>query len=395
MALPQLLPHRALYTAFDVYPSAKGAATHIQRAAQTIFDVAGGGLLYVLGHEHLPRYQREEHIEIVRFGGLVNNYLHRALRYSDELSRLLKSGVQDHLRVAQFRDPWGGIPIIRESQGRYKTIYEVNGLPSIELPMTYPHLSASTLRKISALEHECLAYADRIVTPSSVIRDHLMRRGVPASHITVVPNGCELNEGHPRPEDAPQKYLLYFGAIQAWQGIDILLHAMARLRDLSDLHLVICCSVKQKRARPYQKLAQRLGISERITWLFQLSKAELAPWVSNAYLTVAPLVECPRNLDQGCCPLKILESMGAGVPVIASNLPVVTALVSHREDGYLVAPDRPAELARGLRVLCDYPEVVHQLGRRAQDKIRDRFLWSHADAKLKQVLKSLGVERER
>ena len=60
MALPQLLPHRALYTAFDVYPSAKGAATHIQHAAQTVFDMAGGGMLYVLGHEHLPRYQREE-----------------------------------------------------------------------------------------------------------------------------------------------------------------------------------------------------------------------------------------------------------------------------------------------------------------------------------------------
>ena len=394
MALPPFLPHRALYTAFDVYPSTKGAATHIQHAAKTVFDTAGGGLLYVLGHEHLPRYQREEHIEIVRFSGLVSNYLHRALRYGDELSQLLRSGVRKHLRIAQFRDPWGGIPIIRESQGRYKTIYEVNGLPSIELPMAYPHLSASTLRKISALEDECLAYVDQIVAPSSVIRDHLTRRGVPASHITIVPNGCELNEGHPRPVDAPHQYLLYFGAIQAWQGVDVLLRAMARLRDLPDLHLVICCSVKPKRARPYQKLVRRLGLSERITWLFQLSKSELAPWVSNAYLTVAPLVECPRNLDQGCCPLKILESMGAGVPVIASNLPVVTALVSHREDGFLVTPDRPAELARGLRVLLDYPEVVRQLGRSAQDKVRDHFLWRHSNAKLQQVLKNLGVEPE-
>ena len=387
--LPDLSPHRALYSAFDVYPSAKGAATHIKQAAQTVFDIAGGGLLYVLGNEHLPRYQREASIEILRFGGLVSNYLHRALLYSDELNQVLLSGVQDHLKVAQFRDPWGGIPLIRQSKGRYRTIYEVNGLPSIELPMAYPQITASTLKKISALEDECLAYADRIVVPSGVIRDNLTRRGVPSHHITVVHNGCELNEGHPRPETAPPKYMLYFGAVQAWQGIDVLLRALDRIRDISDLHLVICCSVKPRRARIYQKLAQRLGIDERVTWLFQLSKEELAPWVSNAYLTVAPLVECPRNLDQGCCPLKIIESMGAAVPVIASDLPVVRELVTHREDGYLVAPDRPAELARGLRVLLDYPEVVQQLGQRAQHKIKEGFLWRHSNDELRLILKQL------
>ena len=115
---PKLSHHRALYAAFDVYPSAKGAATHIQHAAKTVFDHAGGGLLYVLGNEQLPRYQRESSIEIIRFGGLVNNYLSRALGYSDELRQLLTSGVGAHLKIAQFRDPWGGIPILREAQGR-------------------------------------------------------------------------------------------------------------------------------------------------------------------------------------------------------------------------------------------------------------------------------------
>ena len=391
-ALPHLLPHRALYSAFDVYPSSKGAATHIRQAARTLFDCAGGGLLYVLGHEQLPRYQREQSVEILRFGGLVSNYLHRALRYSDELSQVLRSGVKHHLEVAQFRDPWGGIPLIRESYGRYKTIYEVNGLPSIELPMAYPQIRRSTLSKIRVLEDECLARADYIVVPSTVIQNNLIKRGVPSNDITVIHNGCELNEGHPRPETAPQRYLLYFGAVQGWQGIDVLLQAFARLQDLTLIHLVICCSVKPRRARIYQKLATRLGVDGRVTWLFQLSKQELAPWVSNAYLTVAPLIACPRNLDQGCCPLKILESMGAGVPVIASDLPVVRELVKHREDGYLVAPDRPAELARGLRVLLDYPDFVDQMGTLAQAKIKEGFLWDHSNAKLRHLLKEFIIE---
>ena len=383
------LPHRSLYTAFDVYPTSKGAATHIQHAAQTLFDGSEGGLLYVLGNEHLPRYQREGNIEILRFGGLISNYLHRALAFRTELSDLLEFGVRDHLEIVQFRDPWGGDPLIDDDQRNYRAVYEVNGLPSIELPMAYPSVQQGTLNKIKALEKKCMERADHIVVPSGIIRDNLVNGGVSSQKITVVPNGCELNEGHPRPELAAKQYLLYFGAIQAWQGIEVLLRAMASLKDHTQLQLVICCSVKQRRARGYQRLAERLGISEQVKWLFQLSKSELAPWVSNAYLTLAPLVECPRNLDQGCCPLKILESMGAGVPVLASDLPVVRELVTHREDGYLVNPDRPADLARSIRILLDYPDLVDEMGRRAQDKVKASFLWQHSNEQLMNVHNTL------
>ncbi|AZZ95375.1 glycosyltransferase [Hahella sp. KA22] len=380
-----LQSHPALYSAFDVYPSAKGAATHIQQAAQTLFDAAGGGLLYVLGNERLPRFQREGAVEILRFGRLLDNYLHRALAYSAELQAVLEGGLQESLQIAQFRDPWGGLPLVRRAAGRYRTIYEVNGLPSVELPMAYPHVGTATLAKIRALEDECLARADRIVVPSGVIRDNLARRGVEPKRVSVIPNGTELNYGHARPEGAPKRYILYFGAVQAWQGLDVLLRALQRLQDIPDLHLVICCSVKSRRAKGYQKLAEKLDVAERITWLHRLNKEELAPWVSNAYVSVAPLTECARNIDQGCCPLKILESMGAGVPVIASDLPVVRELVTHRENGYLVAPERPAELARGLRVLLDYPDAVAQMGAAAQRSIAEGLLWSHANAALKHI----------
>ena len=86
--------------------------------------------------------------------------------------------------------------------------------------------------------------------------------------------------------------------------------------------------------------------------------------------------------------------MGAGTPVIASDLPVVRELIAHREDGYLVTPDRPAELARAIRVLLDYPDVIQRLGQRAQDKIRERFLWRHSNDKLSHILHTLTAEPE-
>jgi glycosyltransferase involved in cell wall biosynthesis len=379
----------ALYAAFDVYPSAKGAATHIQQAARTLFDTAGGGLLYVQGHPSLPRYQREGNVEILRSSRLADNYLYRALHFGGELDDVLAGGLRDSLRIAQFRDPWSGAAILNHAAGRFATVYEVNGLPSIELPVAYPEIGAATLAKIRALEDDCLAGADRIVVPSAVIRDNLMQRAIDPQRVEVIANGTELIEPSPHPAPTLGRYLLYFGAPQSWQGLDVLLRAWARMWDLPDLHLVICCSVRSRRAKAYRKLAERLEIADRIHWEFGLSRDALAPWVSNAYLTLAPLTECARNLDQGCCPLKILESMGAGVPVVASDLPVVRELVAHRYNGYLVRPGRPAELARAIRVLLEFPQTVAAMGREAQQTIRDGFLWSHANARLQALHRDL------
>ena len=57
----------ALYSAFDLFPSRKGAAIHINKFARALFEEMNGGVLYVLGNEKLPAYQIEENVEIVRF----------------------------------------------------------------------------------------------------------------------------------------------------------------------------------------------------------------------------------------------------------------------------------------------------------------------------------------
>ena len=84
------LPNRALYAAFDRFPSRKGSAVHIDRFARAAFERFGGGLLYVLGGEGLPPYQREDDgVEIVRFSGDTPHFLPRALHYGARLDALL------------------------------------------------------------------------------------------------------------------------------------------------------------------------------------------------------------------------------------------------------------------------------------------------------------------
>ena len=360
------LPHRALYAAFDRFPSRKGSAVHIDRFARALFEHAAGGLLYVLGGDDLPAYQREGRVEIVRYMREASHVLERAAGYGERLDGLLER--LPDLRIAHFRDPWSGIPIVEHPGRGYTAVYEVNGLPSIELPFLYPAIPQAVLDRVAELERRCLEAADLVITPSQVTADRLP---VPAH---VVPNGADVR---PRSDPPPlSDYLLYFGALQPWQGVDTALRAVARL----DLPLVICASVHERRAKPFRKLAEKLGVE--VHWHFALPEEELARWRDHALLSLAPLRDCSRNAVQGCAPLKILESMAAGVPVVASDLPAVRELITDGVTGTLVAPDRPGELARAIRVLLDFPERRAALGAAAREHVASHLTWEASVTRL-------------
>ncbi len=387
----ELCPHKALYAAFDRFPSEKGASTHIQHFAGTLFEHFQGGLLYVLGDEALPVFQQEGDVQVLRFSQTHANFLHRTQAYGAYLQDVLMHG-HASLALCHVRDPWGAVPLLAFKQRRYKLLYEVNGLPSIELPYAFPYIAPRTLEKIRALEDYALAGADAIVVPSQVIATHLIGRDVPEAKIEVIPNGAEPGVEVPRPAGMPARYILYFGALQPWQGVDTLMRAFARLADIEDLHLVICSSVKPRHAKRYHKLAVHLGIGERVIWRYRLSESELAPWRAHALASAAPLTECSRNLDQGCSPLKILESMAAAVPVIASDLPVVRELIEDEVHGLLVRAERPAAIARAVRLLIEYPEMRRAMGEAGREKIRHELSWSRARADLRAVYTRLCAD---
>ena len=386
--------HKALYAAFDVYPSAKGAATHIYHNAQTLFDWKGGGWLSVVGNEKLGDYQLEGNIEITRFTEQIPNYLVRAQAYSQYIYDLLET--QPDLEVCHFRDHWSGVPILthRQKSGKkYKTIYEINGLPSIELPYRYPALSERTLAKMRSLEQLCYQQADYIITPSEVIKNNLVSLGLSPEKITVITNGADVPETFERPEEAPEngRYIIYFGALQSWQGFDTLLKAMGYLADYEELKLVVCASTKQKRTRFYHKAIEKMGLTDKVIWQYQLPKRALYSWVHFAEFSVAPLKECTRNLEQGCCPLKILESMAIGTPVVASDLPVVREIIQSENLGKLVRADRPAELARAMRILLDYPDLRQQIGEDGRHHIINHFTWQQKRQELKDFYETIMV----
>jgi glycosyltransferase involved in cell wall biosynthesis len=151
---------------------------------------------------------------------------------------------------------------------------------------------------------------------------------------------------------------------------------------------VICSSQPPAIGRALQARARRLGVAARVHWRHELTREALAPWIAHALASLAPLTETPRNLEQGCCPLKILESMAAGTPVIASDLAPVRELVAHGEHGLLVRAGKPELLGRAMRALADEPAAGAAMGRRARARMRRHYTWDGIERRLERWYRS-------
>lgn len=373
--------HSLLYAAMDVFPSAKGASTHIQYFAQALQDWAGDLGLITLGDEKMPFHQQENQLEILRFQWLFSNYLERAMAWSSFVELI---GLSQEPTYIQFRDPWSGMAF--QNQKCHK-IFEINALPSIELPMIYPLMPQSTREKMIQIEKYCIENASILLTPSQIIAQYLIKNGVHENKIQVIPNGFDPNIENGTIEPIEDPYLIYFGALQPWQGVDILLRAFARVR-IKNLKLLICASNRKQNAKILQKLATKLGIEDRVIWEFELKKPDLKNRIQGALASVAPLTKSARNTMQGCNPLKILESAGFGTAIIASDLPVVKEILT--EDMFFSFPaDQSSTLARCIELVYSEPEIRKEKSEKAEQHILNYLTWKHSTDKLIEVYEGL------
>ena len=67
--------------------------------------------------------------------------------------------------------------------------------------------------------------------------------------------------------------------------------------------------------------------------------------------------------------------------------------ITQGENGWLVHPDRPAELARALRILIEHPALARQLGAAARRTIEEKFTWARSLAALRSEYRALIEER--
>jgi L-malate glycosyltransferase len=226
--------------------------------------------------------------------------------------------------------------------------------------------------------------ADQILVNATAIKDWLVADGYRADRILVIPNGIEMsrfanqNDGTLRrelnvAEDAPLVGVV--GRVTRLKGVEDFLAASASIakRFPATRFVVVGDSLAPSERSgdatdsymdELQAQASNLGISDRVT--FMGYRADVERILSQLTIAVQP------SLSEGLSNA-LLEPMAAGLPVVATRVGGASEVLRHSENGFLVAPSNPEELAQAIETLLQSPDFASRVGRAASHTIAESY----------------------
>lgn len=163
--------------------------------------------------------------------------------------------------------------------------------------------------------------------------------------------------------------------LQPGKGYETLLQAVDHLRR-SGCECRLRIAGGGSRLAHYESLAAQLGIGRCTEFAGRIQ--DMKAFYDSLDVFVLP------SFSEGL-PLSILEAMGRGKPVVATNVAGVPEAVRNGEDGLLVPPGDPAALADALRKLLTNPPLRAQMGAAGRQRVQAHFLTDRAAQQVTEI----------
>lgn len=210
--------------------------------------------------------------------------------------------------------------------------------------------------------------ADMIIAVSQAVADHVVQQeGIAPQKVAVTLNGVapfrrvSSSEArsirHALQVQDDDRIVLALGRHRSEKGFDVLVKAMQHLpiRLRQHTHLVIVGS------GPTRDILQETAMSlEGCNIHFVEHQIDPAPWFSISDLVAVPSTSEPFGMV-------VAEAMISKRPLVASSTGGIKELIEDGHNGLLVKPNRPVDLAHGIRTVLENATLSRRLAARAYE----------------------------
>jgi glycosyltransferase involved in cell wall biosynthesis len=191
----------------------------------------------------------------------------------------------------------------------------------------------------------------------------------------------DIRAQHGIPEDCVIG--MFHGRLDPEKGLDVLLDALALLKDISHLspltsHLLILVGRGSEEYTAHLKqVVQEKGIAEKV--VFAGFVHPVLPYVAAADFGILA-----STVQEGC-PLSPQEYMSQGRPVVVTNNGGQREYVVQEQNGLLVPPGDAKALAEAMARLVDDAALRQRLGKQAKADFDDHLNYEHYYEQIKRV----------
>jgi L-malate glycosyltransferase len=151
------------------------------------------------------------------------------------------------------------------------------------------------------------------------------------------------------------------------KGIEVLLCAFNMLlQQYSTAHLLLVGFVIPAEQNNFQALVTKYNLSDSITVTGRISRHEALCYIRTMDIFAF------TSLHDGC-PNTVLEAMLAGIPIVATSVGAVPALIEDGKHGLLVPPGSATELCESIIKMLEDDTTREKFGKQAQQRVLSEF----------------------
>jgi len=321
-------------------------------------------------------------------GGLANAALRRRWPLARELEavrilrgRLLEITQTHPVRVIYAHSPAlcglaglqaarrRGLPFVYEIRAFWEDASHQtgNGMPSLRSRLT------------RRLETYVARRANAVAAISKPMLHDLQLRDISAAKLFHVPNGVDTERFQPGARDFTLAQELglgegpifgFFGSLYRYEGVSWMIRAMAQLRSRG--HKVNILIVGRGEDGPAIVSAIRdCGAADYVRMIEHVPHEQISRYYSAVDVAVYPRRRL--RLTELVTPLKPLEAMAMGKPVLASDLGGIRELVAHEQTGLLFDPENVSDFCGQAERMIQSGRLCQFLGKQGRDfVVRER-----------------------
>jgi glycosyltransferase involved in cell wall biosynthesis len=266
--------------------------------------------------------------------------------------------------------------------GKVPCVYEIRAFWEDAAADRNPNRSRLRSRLTHSLETYVARHADAVAAIAKPMLQDLRDRGISPEKLFHVPNGTDTNRLRPIPKDedlardlrlGTAPVLGFFGSLYRYEGVSWLIEPLTQLRRTGKRFQLLIVGRGEDEGAIREAIREHCA-EEWVRLVEHVPHEEIGRYYSVVDIAVYP--RRSSRLTELVTPLKPLEAMAFGKPILGSSVGGIRELVQHERTGLLFKPEVAEDFREQALRLLGSSSLRESLGEQGREFVVAERDWN-------------------
>jgi glycosyltransferase involved in cell wall biosynthesis len=244
-------------------------------------------------------------------------------------------------------------------------------------------LQGSFLR---ALKRFTFQHSDHVTVVSKAMRDRLISMDCTTENVSIQSMGVDLTRQFiPDKNAVKSRDIIYVGRLVEKKGVTTLIEAISLLKNDYPVLTVTIIGDGPERS-PLEQQCRQLGIDKQVEFLGSIPNDQVPKFYQSTKIAIAPSIIAADG-DQEGLGLVAVEALGCGCAIIVSDLPALSDVVTHGDNGLVFSAGDAVELQGRINAILSNESLYKHLTDNGRQSVINKFDWHTVGARYLTIMK--------